>query len=120
LNDFPDTFERSKVTKNRRVSDLLRRTHVDTLRCKNKGLHRFVIVIIDLAGEFLHPSHAHPHEQTPPAQIKDRGFVGTLKLDPSSRVTWTHLGWFVPPNPTDFEPGFQDKMNRKDFDDKFN
>jgi hypothetical protein len=46
---------------------------IPTGRCKNNGTPRFVTIIIDSAGVFLHPSHARPHEQTPPAHIKGRG-----------------------------------------------
>jgi len=66
------TFERSKVPKNRRAVDLLRRALCGTLRCKNEGPSRILKVIKNTTGAFLHPSHAYPKEQTPPAQIKGR------------------------------------------------
>src|SRR6056297_3285602 len=41
MNNFPGTFERPKVPKNRRAGDLLRRAHMDTLRYKIPGPIRF-------------------------------------------------------------------------------
>jgi hypothetical protein len=68
----PDTFERSKVSKTRRVVDFFRRALQSVLRCKNNGPSRFVTFNIDLTGVFLQPSHALPAMQPPPSDIKDR------------------------------------------------
>ncbi len=55
----PDTFERSKVSKTRRAGDSFSRDLRYVLRCKNKGPHHLVTVILDLAGSFYkHRMHS--------------------------------------------------------------
>src|SRR6056297_529562 len=90
LNGQKYPCQRHTFGENRRASDLLRRARADTLRCKNKGPPRLITINIDSTGEFLHPSHARPLEQSPPAQIKGRGVI-LFKHDLSYDVIYVSL-----------------------------